>query len=91
MFFFREHLAYFSKTTVKCILHLFEQYGFIAEEYGYGNSLPAVQTRPLLKTFGELIKQKVQQSKHRTARILNLTEMVKHSSHVFSFSIFYCE
>jgi len=59
-----EGLAYFSKTVLNHILHLFHQHGFIVEESSCWTDLPAFQMFHHLKT------SKIQQRRPRTAEQL---------------------
>lgn len=56
LFFFSQVLAYFSKTMLNFIQHLYNKHGFTVEESTCWTGLPAVQTFHQMKTSGALWK-----------------------------------
>lgn len=78
--FFREGLAYFSKTMLNCTLHLLQQHGFIIEESGFWTGLPAVQTFHQCKPWS-IIKRKIQQ--RRSWTVEQLESYIRHNGSTF--------
>ena len=80
--FFREGLAYSSKTMLNHILYLLQQHVFVEEESGCWTGLPAVQTFHQLKTFGASWNENKTKKTQDcwAAWILYQTRMGQHSS-----------